>query len=136
VHKTSTGPSRSRNVLVLSGSSETLGELTAYLSRAGVSSESRSAANPLAELPRSARVVVVFPDDFPRHEIGTYLSLVGARRPELALVIVTRNASAYAALRTLDGRPLQATVLPRPAFSWTILDVIRDALSARKIGPG
>jgi hypothetical protein len=115
-------------VLVISGSPETLDELTAYLSRAGVSSESRSAANPLAELPASARVVVVFPDDFPSHEIGAYLSLVGARRPELALVIVTRNAAAYAALCTPDGRPLQATVLPRPAFGWTILDVIRAAL--------
>jgi hypothetical protein len=113
---------------VISASSETLDELSAYLSRAGVSSESRSAANPLAELPMSARVVVVFPDDFPGHEIGTYLSLVGARRPELALVIVTRNATAYAALRTPDGRPLPATVLPRPAFGWTLLDVIRAAL--------
>jgi hypothetical protein len=113
---------------VISSSPETLDGLTAYFSGAGVSCESRRDANPLAELPPSARAIVAFPDDFPGHEISAYLALVGMRRPDLALVIVTRNAAAYTALRTTDGRPLNVTVLPRPAFGWTILDVIRAAL--------
>jgi hypothetical protein len=128
VQKTTAIQARSFNALVISASSETLDGLTAYFSRAGVSCESRRTANPLAGLPTSVRAVVVFPDDFPSHEIGTYLALVGARRPDVTLVIVTSDAAAYAARRTTEGRPLNATVLPRPAFGWTILDVVRAAL--------
>jgi hypothetical protein len=130
VQKTSTGRPRAACTLVISDSPETLDGLTAYFNRAGVSCESRRVANPLAGLPAATRALVVFPDDFPSHQIASFLAVVGARRPELTLVIVTRNAAAYVGLRASNGRPLNATVLPKPAFGWAILDVIRAALGS------
>jgi hypothetical protein len=117
--------------LVVSANLETLDGLTSYFSRAGMSCESRRVANPLAELPQTVRALVVFPDDFPAHEIASYLSLVGTRRPDLAMVLVTRDLAAYAELRAIDGRALRASLLSRPAFGWSILDEIRAALACR-----
>jgi hypothetical protein len=119
---------RAASVLVLSHSSETLDGLTAYFERAGVSCESRRVVNPLARLPVATRALVMFPDDFPSHEIANFLAVMGARRPDLVLVIVTRNAAAYTGLRASTGQLLNATVLPKPAFGWTILDLIRAAV--------
>lgn len=124
-------PVRAGSVLVVSSNPETLDGLTQYLSKAGVPSESRRSANPLAELPRTLCALVAFPDDFLEHEISNYLFMVRTRRPDLSIVIVTRDARTYAALTTVEGRPLDAVVLARPAFGWAILDAIRAALDAR-----
>ena len=130
MHGTSPVRAHAASVLVISDSPETLDGLTAYFTRGGVSCESRRVANALAALPLATRALVVFPDDFSSHEIGTYLAVVGARRPDLALVIVTRNAAVYTGLRASNGRALNATVLPKPAFGWAILDAVRAALGS------
>ncbi len=117
-------------VLVVSSNPETLDGLTQYFSKAGVPSESRRSANPLAELSRALCALVVFPDDFLEHEISNYLFMVRTRRPDLTIVIVTRDARSYRALTTVEGHPLDAVVLARPAFGWVILDAIRVALEA------
>jgi hypothetical protein len=114
-----------RAVLVVSRNTETLDGLQEYLSRTGIASSTRGSVNPLAEMPESVRALVVFPDDFAAHEVNTYLSIVQARRPELSLVIVSREPATYSAMRGMNGHPLNATVLPRPAFGWTIVDAIR-----------
>lgn len=124
-------PTHAGSVFVVSSNPETLDGLTHYFSQAGVPSTSSRSANPLADLPKALCAVVVFPDDFLAHEISSYLFMVRTRRPDLAIVIVTRDARSYAALTTLDGRPLDAIVLARPAFGWAILDAIRAALEAR-----
>jgi hypothetical protein len=130
VPKVMTLPVRAGSVLVVSSNPETLDGLTQYLSKAGVPSESRRSANPLAELPRKLRALVLFPDDFLEHEASSYLFMVRTRRPGLSIVIVTRDAQSYEELTTVDGHPLDAVVLARPAFGWAILDAIRAALDA------
>jgi hypothetical protein len=54
--------------------------------------------------------------------------MVRTRRPDLTIVVVTRDAQTYEALTAADGHSLNARVLVRPAFGWAILDVIRSAL--------
>jgi hypothetical protein len=117
-------------VLVVSSNPETLDGLAQYLSQAGLPAQSRRDANPLAELPRMLTTLVVFPDDFPEHEISSYLSMVRTRRPDLAIVVVTRDGPTYATLTATNGQALNAVVLARPAFGWVILDVIRAACEA------
>jgi UDP-N-acetylmuramate-alanine ligase len=114
-------------VLVVSSNPETLDGLTQYFSQAGVPSQSRRTANPLADLPASLCALVVFPDDFPEHEVSSYLFVARTRRPDMTMVLVTRDPHTYTRLTTTDGQLLNAVVLARPAFGWTILDVIRSA---------
>lgn len=102
-----------------------------YFSQAGIASLSRRVINPLAELASSLRAAVVFPDDFPAHEVASYLSMVRMRRSDLTIVIVTKEPPVYRAMTAADGHPLSAIVLPRPAFGWTILDAIRALFSAQ-----
>jgi hypothetical protein len=82
----------------------------------------------------------VFPDDFPSHEVAAYLSLVRTRRPDLRLVIISREPAFYAEMQALDGHPLGAIVLPRPAFGWTIVDALRlhdeEATATRALPAG
>jgi hypothetical protein len=115
---------------VISRNAETLDGLHEYFSRTGVSSSSRSELNPLADVPERVRVLVVFPDDFPAHEVATYLSVVRTRRRDLGLVIISKDPPTYTAMTAMNGHPLHATVLPRPAFGWRIVDAIRES-SAR-----
>jgi hypothetical protein len=130
VSKVTTLPERPGSVLVVSSNPETLDGLTQYFSKAGVPSESRRCANPLAELPRALSGLVVFPDDYIEHEIANYLFMVRTRRPGLTIVVVSRDAQAYRAMTTVEGHPLHAVVLARPAFGWAILDAIRSAPEA------
>jgi hypothetical protein len=118
-HRASTSPT----VLVISSSAETRDGLHAYFSQVGLGVLARRSLNRIAELPGSLRAIVVFPDDYEGHEAAAYLSMVRQRRPELALVVVTREPAVY----NTDGSPINAIVLPKPAFGWTILDAIRDA---------
>ena len=119
-------PTPVQNVLVVSSSAETREGLHAYFSQTGLAVVTRRTLNMVADLPGSLQAIVVFPDDFAAHEAVAYLSTIRSRRPELTMVIVTREPLAY----TTDGTPLRAIVLPRPAFGWTILDAIRGALHA------
>jgi hypothetical protein len=100
----------------------------AYFSQTGIAVSSRRTINPLAELPGSLSAMVVFPDDFPPHEASAYLSMVRSRRSDLTVVIVTKEPPVYSAMAATNGHPLNAIVLPRPAFGWTILDAIRESL--------
>lgn len=124
-----TRPDRQRSVLVVSGNPETLDGLHEYFSQTGIASSSRRTLNPLAELAAHIHALVVFPDDYPSHEVSAYLSLVRTRRPDLTLVIITREPTLYAEMKALDGHPLGAIVLPRPAFGWTIVDALRLSAS-------
>jgi hypothetical protein len=129
-------PDPERMVLVVSGNPETLDGLHDYFSQTGIASSSRRTLNPLAEVAAPIRALVVFPDDFPSHEVAAYLSLLRTRRPDLTLVVISKEPALYAEMKALDGHPLGAIVLPRPAFGWTIVDALRphneDALSKQE----
>jgi hypothetical protein len=131
MHKVQARPSPEGSVLVVSSNAETLDGLHDYFSQAGIASLSRRVINPLAELAASLRAVVVFPDDFPAHEVASYLSMLRVRRSRLAILIVTKEPPVYCAMTAADNRPLSAIVLPRPAFGWTILDAVRAIFSAQ-----
>jgi DNA-binding NtrC family response regulator len=118
-------------VLVVASNLETLDSMRDYFNQTGITSSERKALNPLAELAGAVRALVIFPDDFPRHEASAYLSMVRTRRPDLPVVVVTREPNVYAAITATNGRPLAAVVLPRPAFGWAILDALRAALQTQ-----
>jgi hypothetical protein len=119
------------SVLVVSSNAETLDGMHAYFSQSGIASLSRRVVNPLSELASSLRAAVVFPDDFAAHEASSYLSMMRMRRPDLTIVIVTKEPPIYCAMNADDGYPLSAIVLARPAFGWTILDAIRAIFHAQ-----
>jgi hypothetical protein len=121
---------RNEVVLVLSSNPETLDGLHEYFSQTGIASSGRRAIYPQVELSCAVRALVVFPDDFPAHQASAYLSMVRTRRPDLTIVIVTREPPIYRVMTATDGHPLKAIVLPRPAFGWTILDAIRSTQQA------
>jgi hypothetical protein len=123
-------PTAESTVLVVSSKAETLQGMNEYFRQTGIVSASRRAINPLAGLPHPLRALVLFPDDFSAHCALTYLSLVRTRRPDLTIVVVTKDPTEYVAATATDGHPLDAIVLPRPAFGWTILDAIRKTLLA------
>jgi hypothetical protein len=119
----------SGTVCVVSNKPDTLDGMHEYFSLTGIPSSARSTLNPLAELAREIAVLLLFPDDFPAHEAANYLSVLRTRRPDLLIVLVTREPPLYTAMTATDGRPLDAVVLPRPVFGWTILDAVRARLS-------
>jgi hypothetical protein len=116
-------------VLLLSNNRDTQKGLREYFAESGVPCEARGTLNPLSQPAEGVRALVVFPDDFGEEEVTTYLSVLRARRPRLTMVVITRQTSVYDALVGMDGRPIGAVVLARPAFGWTILDVVRDVLA-------
>jgi hypothetical protein len=115
-------PSSGGTVIVLSNNAETLKGMNRYFTQTGIASLSRQTLNPLAELASTIHALVVFPDDFAAHAALSYLSMVRTRRPDLSVVIVTKSPATYTTMTSTDGHPLDAIVLPRPAFGWTILD--------------
>jgi hypothetical protein len=120
----------SGTVLLISSNRDTVNGLSHYFAESGVPAQASSSLNPSAELRNSVHAVVVFPDDFHDNEVRPYLSTVRARRPELAIVVITRATTFYETMMATDGKPLGAVVLPRPAFGWTILDLVRERLAS------
>ena len=110
---------------MISRNAETVDGLQEYLSQIGFACSNCGVMNPLAEVGKQVTVLIAFPDDFPAHEVAAYLAMVRARRPGLKLVIISREPAVYHTMTELSGQPLNATVLPRPAFGWTIVDAIR-----------
>ncbi len=118
-------PNPDGTVLVVCSNAETREGLEDYFGQTGIAVTSRHTINPLAELSSSLRAMVMFPDDFPPHQASAYLSMARARHPDLTVVIVTKEPPVYTGMTATNGRPLNAIVLPRPVFGWTILDAIR-----------
>jgi hypothetical protein len=87
------------------------------LADAGIQCEAQHVVNPLSLPPAAVCAVVIFADGFREAEAATYLAILRARRPQLAIIVVTRFAPTYATMHGMDGRPLGAVVLAPSAVA-------------------
>ncbi|HTJ81022.1 MAG TPA: hypothetical protein VL400_04840 [Polyangiaceae bacterium] len=117
----------SDEVAVVAHTRETLEGLEEYLRTAGFSPRcTRFLGHPNEMVPGACKLVVLFPDDFPRPAVEGALADLGARA--LRVLLVTGEPRHFDAWVAAD----QSTrlVLPKPAWAWTITDAIRAWLDA------
>ena len=112
---------------MLSGNGETLEGLQKYLARAGVKSRGVLRPSALLQQTHGVHAVVAFPDDFDANEAADALSELQHRDGDIALVLVTAKPAWFSGIGATDSRR-RVVLLPRPAWSWTILDVLRGLL--------
>jgi DNA-binding response OmpR family regulator len=112
------------HVAIVSRNPETVEGLARYLEEAGAITSSTSALvrAPAVGAPTSA--LVIFPDDYPWDAVLSTLARCRAETQTLPLVIVTRSPRQFEAFALADEGAL-TVVIPKPAWSWTILDAIR-----------
>jgi hypothetical protein len=71
---------------------------------------------------------VIFPDDFQPATVEKLLRRLSNRAPSPFQVIVTREPLRFLVPKDGVRGSINRCVLPRPAFSWLILDAIRGHL--------
>jgi hypothetical protein len=119
---------RALHVTVVADNPQTLAGVEKYLQRAGVTTNGTKHVDRLSEMtPPVASVVLLFPDDFHSGSVMAALSTLRTQRPMALPVLVTREPKRFA---SLPGGGLQPLVVPKPAWSWTILDAIRGRLNS------
>ena len=109
-----------RDVLIVSANPQTRDDLRSYLSGVGLAAESVPDLEAAVASAGSCRSVVIFPDEFGLSEARETIEALRELRPGTRLVVVTATGTAF-------GRRADASlvILPKPAFSWTILDAVR-----------
>ncbi|HEX7669860.1 MAG TPA: hypothetical protein VF395_09765 [Polyangiaceae bacterium] len=118
---------RPLHVAIVSKNSETLEGLGSYLRGAGVVTSSTRAIARAAELGAGASALVLFPDDYTWDGAVAALAECRSRNPRAPLVLVTRTPQRFEALAR-PGDEAFTVVVPKPAWTWTILDAIRAHL--------
>jgi hypothetical protein len=110
-------------VTIVCSNEETLDGLEAYLRQAGIVVHATRALE--EKLARECDAMVFFPDEFATD--AALAVMVGAHRerPAMRVVVVTHQRDRFAA--ALGSEDVVATVIPKPAWGWTILDAIRGA---------
>jgi hypothetical protein len=122
----------SLSVTIVAQSHETIEGLRAYLFAAGVTPRTTRLLEDLSALPSSTTSVVLFPDEFEAANVVTVVSSLRQSRPQLLVVVVTGAARRFRPAFDPDERSRLPIVFPKPAFSWSILDTIREhSLSER-----
>jgi hypothetical protein len=115
-------------VTIVAASAETLDGLQGYLSRAGMGARgTRQLAGADAD-PCSA--VIYFPDDFSPIDVLRELRRLRRERPSLVPLVVTGEPERYVEMN--DGKGCTPIVLLKPAWGWTILEAIREAMETHK----
>lgn len=113
------------HVTVVADNPATVGDLHAYLEGAGMSVDPSRSLPDSSALPPAASAVVLFPDDYERTAVAASVRALRAARPRLLLVLVTSAPHRLGSAAEPDGETATPLVIPRPAFGWTILEVIR-----------
>jgi hypothetical protein len=116
----------SLSVTIIAQSHETTEGLRAYLLSAGVTPRTTRLLDDLSALPASTTSVVLFPDEFEAHDVVTVVSALRQSRPQLLVVVVTGAARRFRPAFDPDEQSRLPIVFPKPAFSWSILDTIRE----------
>jgi len=73
--------------------------------------------------------IVFFPDEFPRDAVIVEIARLQRVRPAVLSVVVTREPRQFEGIVTEDGAEAPV-IIPKPAWGWTILDVIRARLDS------
>lgn len=116
-------------ILLVSASPETSLGMRRYLEGAGARVTVASAVVLAAE--PGPRAIVLFADDFPATETEACLRGLERRRDGPVVVLVSADPS-IAAGRDPGGDGLAIVRIPRPAWSWSVLDAIRGLLAERR----
>jgi hypothetical protein len=116
-------------VAIVSRNSGTLGDLEAYLQRAGVTTIGTQQIERSPEIMSGVSAVVVFPDDFEWETVVPALNACLHSSPRALPVVVTNAPQRFEAFVGPDDCALPL-VIPRPAWGWTILEAIRSHLTA------
>lgn len=111
-------------VVVISDNPETIDGLQAYFAGVGIHTRSSRTFKLARALRPGMTALVVFPDELPLADVVEGLAAVREQQPWLLLLLVTAHPQRFAAL-SRDGHAVQAIVLPKPVFGWTIVDAIR-----------
>lgn len=112
-------------VAIVAANAATSADLRDYFERAGVRAYEARALR-VEALKSATTAIVLFPDDFPEHEMLAYLRAARALQPRPALVAVTRHPRRFDQIQADDdGAACELVVLPRPSFGWTILDAVQ-----------
>jgi hypothetical protein len=112
------------HVAIVSRNPDTIEGLESYLRGAGVTTCSTRTLRRASTLATAVSAVVLFPDDFAWDATVTTLAECRAKSPRVPFVLVTRTPQRFEALVSADAAAL-SVVVPKPAWSWTILDAIR-----------
>jgi hypothetical protein len=118
--------------MVVADNPETLETLDSYFARVGVASVGTNQLGDVSGVPSSASALVLFPDDFPRGNVESFIVALRRSRPQLLVLLVSSAPQVFGAVVGPDGHSLPPVVLPKPAFGWTILDAIRNRPNARE----
>ena len=122
-------PSESAShVVVVAANTETMQALREYLKGAGVASRTTPELMNTSLAARSTRAIVIFPDEFEADEVVNRVSSLRAARPQLLLVLITGTPARYRAALEPEVGSVPPVVLPKPAFGWSIVDVVRAQL--------
>ncbi|MBP9111671.1 MAG: hypothetical protein KBF88_02635 [Polyangiaceae bacterium] len=114
------------SVTILAGNPETNRELNSYFREAGIASQATGAIWCDARMvAKSSNAVVIFPDEFGVDDVVTSVMSLRHSRPKLLVLLITATPQRFREALAPDGRSLPPIVLSKPAFGWTILDVIR-----------
>ncbi len=124
-------PSKPLRVTVIAERRETLDGLHLYFQGAGVASKTTRRLGGGATVSATTTAVVLFPDEFDPDEVVKAIASLRKARPRALLVVVTSTPQAFGPALEPDGHSTLPLVLPRPAFGWTLLDVIRAHATAQ-----
>lgn len=123
-------PAAAPCVGVIARNPETLADLRGYLSEAGVSSAATTQLRDAVKLLAHTKALVIFPDELDTQQVLATLRQARTTHPQQLVVIVTSAPQHLSSALQPDGRSIVPMVLPKPAFSWTILDALRAHLRA------
>ena len=119
-------------VMIVSANPETIDGLESYLRGVGMAPHGCSR---LEECTRSitkrTAAVVLFPDDFTWETVLSTLAELASERAKTLRILVTGQPRRFERLTAGEG----IVVVPRPAWGWTILDVLRMHLSVPEAHP-
>ena len=115
----------STGALIVGDDAELLGQLHAYLTRAGV--EAR-ATRRLDDAWRrgSAESIVLFPDDFDTGEVTDGLSLLLTRSSCPRVIVITAGPRLFEPLIECFAARDSFVIMPKPVWGWAILDLLRS----------
>lgn len=122
---TSVPPRPPLHVAVVADNPETVGDLHEYLTDAGIAVDPTRALRAAADLAASVSAVVMFPDDYEETAVMANIAALRSARPRLLILLVTSAPQRLGSAAGPDGETTQPLLLPKPAFGWSILEVVR-----------
>jgi hypothetical protein len=111
-----------KEVAIVSGNPETIDGLENYLATVGFVVRTSHELVRWKELTsKKTEALVLFPDDYDAKKVASAVTDFATHRPAMAAILVTARPQLYRSVKTEH----EIVLVPRPAWSWTILDAIR-----------